>query len=205
MRSIGLVLAGTSGRQATVVLAGSVKTTCRRFLDTVLFSRVLLSMALLSFLVLSGCQPKLVLEQPSPNGAFVARVLDRPVFDGPANSLWLFERGSRKAIVERHLGEDSDWCNQIVWSSDSRWVGFLVQDAWVFAYLLGEELQPYFVELVERDGYPTTHAVRKVKIGNDGEVVYQVCPRGSSDISLCREETRLITGMDPIQDSEPII
>ena len=72
--------------------------------------------------------PRTPVSATSPDGRFVAFVRNHPDFDPPNQSIW-FEAIGRSATKLKTLGPDSDWCNTIVWSSDSSTVSYLVQDA----------------------------------------------------------------------------
>ena len=72
--------------------------------------------------------PRTPVSVTSPDGQFVAFVRNHPNLDPPSQSIWLGAIG-RSATKLKTLGPDSDWCNTIVWSSDSSTVSYLVQDA----------------------------------------------------------------------------
>jgi len=60
---------------------------------------------------------------PSPDGRVVAFVRNHPNVDPPDQSLWLKDSNGRATELTR-LAPDADWCNLIVWSSDSTRVTF---------------------------------------------------------------------------------
>jgi len=59
----------------------------------------------------------------SPDGRHRAVVHNHWTIDPPDQSIWVDDR-----MVKRLAG-DVDWCNNVVWSSDSSTVAYLVQDA----------------------------------------------------------------------------
>ena len=91
--------------------------------------------AILAVLLLSGtgCDramfglPRTAASAVSPNGRLTAYVRNHVSIDPPNQSLWLKGLDGR-SIQLRTLGEDSQWCKQIVWSADSGTVAFLVED-----------------------------------------------------------------------------
>jgi hypothetical protein len=72
--------------------------------------------------------PRTPVSGTSPDGRFVAFVRNHPSFDPPSQSIWLGAIGGSVTKLKT-LGPDSDWCNTIVWSSDSSTVSYVVQDA----------------------------------------------------------------------------
>ena len=121
----------------------------------------------------------------SPNGEFLAYVENHVSIDPPNQSLRLVstERSierlwSREKL--RQLGEDAEWCDVIVWSSDSSLVAFLINDARVFVYEAGTATLIGELDLVERDGYPTTRMVTGLRFEEAGSrLSYLDCRRRS--------------------------
>ncbi|HUP61536.1 MAG TPA: hypothetical protein VNA69_14075 [Thermoanaerobaculia bacterium] len=82
------------------------------------------AVALIALLLAACSETKL--EETSPDGRYVAEVRAKKwVLDGPAESLWVGERDSIQRV--RTLGEDSQWCNRIEWSEDSKSVTFHIE------------------------------------------------------------------------------
>ena len=63
----------------------------------------------------------------SPAGGSLAYVVDEPSIDPPNQTLWVRFPGTPPQRVGR-LGEDTHWCERIVWSPDSRAVLFVAAD-----------------------------------------------------------------------------
>jgi hypothetical protein len=73
----------------------------------------------------AACQrPRTVLEQRSPDADVAAFVVDRTVLDGPTQTLYIRRKGSPPRQLAK-LPADNEACTQIVWTSDSRRVGFV--------------------------------------------------------------------------------
>lgn len=127
-------------------------------------------------LTIAACSTPPDLHVRSPNGALDASVRNHWSIDPPAQSLWLDD--TRIAT----LGEDVDWCNTIVWSSDGGTAGYLVQDAKLIAVDAATRRIVSTQWLVARDGYPTSQEVRELQI--DGKVArFKRCQRRGSECS----------------------
>ena len=81
----------------------------------------------------SGCKaardflPRTHTTAPSPDGRYVAAVRQFFNIDPPDDHLFLGPRaGPARRVMD--LGGDIDWCQTIVWTADSRRVGFLIRD-----------------------------------------------------------------------------
>jgi hypothetical protein len=122
--------------------------------------------------------PRIPLRVPSPDGRFVAFVRNHPNLDPPDQSLWL--QASNGAATElRRLAPDADWCNRIVWSSDSRRVAFLVSDAIVHAYD-GQSHAQVFSGFVGRRSWdtPPRYVLQDLALSPDGSsVTFRECER----------------------------
>ncbi|HEX9941823.1 MAG TPA: hypothetical protein VGG03_07390 [Thermoanaerobaculia bacterium] len=88
-----------------------------------LFPFLALTCAALGF---AGCQ-EVVLRVASPDGTRTAEVRSRWSIDPPAQSLWLQSSRADEPRRIATLGEDTDWCDQILWSRDGSRVAFLIR------------------------------------------------------------------------------
>ena len=141
-------------------------------------------------LVVAGCGKELSVV--SPDGGSVAFVRNHPVIDPPAQSIWLQIGPDAKLL--RRLGPDSDWCNTIVWSSDSSTVAFLVQDA---RLLVADRHSRRIVSerwLTEWNGeYPPYRIVESLTLSADGrEAVFRDCNRPLRRSRDCSERRVVI-------------
>jgi len=135
-----------------------------------------LPLAILPVLLLGSfaCHERMVMERRSPDGQVTAVVTDRQVLDGPAHVLYLQGPGGERHRLLR-LGEDTEACTGIVWSSDGRWVCFLsrVSDGFnVRVYDARSRAEVRSASLL------LGHDVRveNVHLGVDGQVVsYKEC------------------------------
>jgi hypothetical protein len=120
--------------------------------------------------------PPVPLRVPSPDGRVVAFVKNHPDFDPPNQSLWLQTSSGATTELTR-LAPDADWCNLIVWSSDSRRVAFLVSDAIVYVYD-GQSQAQVFAGFVGRRSWdqPPRFTVRDLAVSDDGtRVTFREC------------------------------
>ena len=120
--------------------------------------------------------PAVPLRVPSPDGRVIAFVRNHPNVDPPDQSLWLQASNGAAAELTR-LAPDADWCNLIVWSSDSRRVAFLVSDAIVYVYDSQSNAR-VFAGFVGRRSWdtPPRHTLRGLALSNDGaSVTFHEC------------------------------
>ena len=133
----------------------------------------------------------------SPDGRYLAYVENHLSIDPPNQSLRLAstERSLAAAwnhVKLRQLGEDSESCTAIAWSPSGRHVAFVINESQVVTYearsarLVGE------IDLVDRDGYPTTRMVLGLRFESDGSrLSYLDCHRRSRED--CRTRTVELT------------
>jgi hypothetical protein len=108
----------------------------------------------------------------SPDGKHTARVRNEWSIDPPNQSLQVDE------VLVAELGEDSDWCNTVVWSGDGSVAAFLVQDAKLIAVDAATHSILSTQWLVEQDGYPTSREVRALQLSEDGRTAsFRSCGR----------------------------
>ncbi len=89
------------------------------------------------------------------------------------------------------LAPDADWCHSIIWTGDSRTVGFLIRDQQLAVFDAATAEQVAMLPLVKADGYPGSQGARDVRFGADGRVVsFERFERGSNR-SLGREATSI--------------
>jgi hypothetical protein len=122
--------------------------------------------------------PHVPLRVPSPDGRIVAFVRNHPNPDPPDQSLWL-QASTGPAIELARLASDADWCNLIVWSSDSRRVAFLISDAIVQVYD-GRSHAKVFSGFVGRRSWdtPPRYILRDLALSPDGtSVTFRECER----------------------------
>lgn len=122
--------------------------------------------------------PHVPLAAASPDGRSLAWIRNHTTLDGPSQSIWLGPVGDT-SVQLRRLGEDSDWCNTIVWSADSSTVAYLVQDA---RLLTADRSSRRIVSekwLTEWQGeYPPYRMVRNLSLSADGrEAHFRDCAR----------------------------
>jgi hypothetical protein len=126
---------------------------------------------------LAACQlandllPRTHTTSTSPDRRYVAFVHQDLNPDPPDDHLYL-GRTDERARHLMALAPDMDWCRSIVWSPDSRIVGFLIneQRLAVFDVTSGSLIQVR--ELVKADGYPGSQEARNVSLTDTGEVTF---------------------------------
>ncbi|MBM3888312.1 MAG: hypothetical protein FJ388_04205 [Verrucomicrobia bacterium] len=122
-------------------------------------------------------QPSIAVSSKSPDGRYIALVRNHPSFDPPNQSLWVGRADGDPQKV-RHLDEDIDWCNQIVWSADSSAVAFLVQDARLMVVDAATGEIRFDRWLVKHADYPTRDMVKDLSLSADGsEARFRTCLR----------------------------
>jgi hypothetical protein len=122
--------------------------------------------------------PPVPVSAPSPDGRVLAFVRNHPNVDPPDQSLWLQASDGTANEVAR-LAPDADWCNLIVWSSDSRRVAFLVSDAIVYVYDRQSQ-ERVFAGFVGRRSWdtPPRYILRDLSLSDDGSsITFRECDR----------------------------
>lgn len=126
----------------------------------------------------------------SPDGRYRAFVRQAFNIDPPDDHLYLAPAGAGPRHLMR-LAPDADWCQTIIWTSDSRRVGFLIRDQQLAVFDAATAEHVAMLPLVKADGYPGRQGARDVSFGGDGRVVsFERFERGSNR-SLGREATSI--------------
>jgi hypothetical protein len=146
----------------------------------------------LSIAVAVGCQvskdflPRTHTTSTSPDGRHRAFVRQGFNIDPPDDHLYIAPAGAAPRHVMR-LAPDADWCHSIIWTSDSRTVGFLIRDQRLAVFDAATAEHVAMLPLVKADGYPGSQGARDVSFGDDGRVVsFERFERGTNR-SLGRE------------------
>jgi hypothetical protein len=114
----------------------------------------------------------------SPDGRFMASVHNHPNPDPPSQSIWFGTVGRPQTRLQT-LAPDADWCNQIVWSSDSSTVSYLIQDVRLVTVDARSAAIVSTTRLTDWKGeYPPYRIVRNLALSSDGrEAIFQDCQR----------------------------
>ena len=134
-------------------------------------------LALVTLLAVGGCKvandllPRTHTTSQSPDGRYVAFVYQALNPDPPDDHLYLRPVG-QSARYLRSLAPDADWSRAIVWSPDSRTVGFVINEQRVALFDTATARELARLTLVKADGYPGTEEARAVSIGNDRRVSF---------------------------------
>lgn len=121
-----------------------------------------------------------MLRERAPSGV-VAEVRSACAIDPPAQSLWLVVPGSVARRIYR-LGEDSEWAEQLVWSSDSKRVALLVSGCRAYVFNAPTGTLEATVQLTPIDGAPTSRQVRSLRFSDDGDrLQFRSCRRGAAE------------------------
>jgi hypothetical protein len=103
----------------------------------------------------------------SPDGKYTAFVRQHFNSDPPDDHLYLGPADGRARRL-MDLAPDSDWCTTIVWTRDSRRVGFLIRDQRLAIFDAASGAHVATVVLVVPDGYPGSQEARDVAFSDDG-------------------------------------
>jgi hypothetical protein len=127
-------------------------------------------------LLLAGCRatrdflPNSHTLSTSPDGRFTAFVRQGFNIDPPDDHLYLGDsRGRLRCLM--HLAPDADWCRTIVWTRDSRLVGFLIRDQRLAVFDATTFEHVAMLPLVAADGYPGSEGARNVVFEDAGRLV----------------------------------
>lgn len=126
----------------------------------------------------TGCQlandllPRTHTTSQSPDGRYTAFVRQGASLDPPDDHLYLGPSGGQTRRL-MDLAPDSDWCRTIIWTNDSRKVGFLIRDQRLAIFDTATGEQVAMLQLVLADGYPGSQGARRVVMGSDGIVSFE--------------------------------
>jgi hypothetical protein len=126
---------------------------------------------------LGACQlahdllPRTHTSSRSPDGRYLAFVHQGLNPDPPDDHLYLGPVG-QPARYLRALAPDADWSRAIVWSPDSRTVGFVINEQRLALFDTATAREIARLTLVRADGYPGSEEARGISIGNDGIVTF---------------------------------
>lgn len=118
-----------------------------------------------------------VVEGTSPDRSRVAYVTDRTCGESPCQSLWI-GTSVRNARSVATLARGSEQCDAVVWTKDSRRVAFLINAYQLRIYNAETGMPAGQVDLLQRDGTPTSRIARGVTFSDNGRAVtFDDCPR----------------------------
>jgi len=132
----------------------------------------------LSLAPITGCRlahdllPRTHTESTSPDGRHYAFVRQHLNSDPPDDHLYLGVSG-RHARRVKSLAPDADWCRTILWTPDSRTVGFLINEQRLAVFDVRTKSEIATIALVQADGYPGTQEARHVTLTNAGSVRFE--------------------------------
>ena len=133
------------------------------------------ALGLVTLFATGGCQlahdllPRTHTSSRSPDGRYVAFVHQGMNSDPPDDHLYLGPVG-QPARYLRALAPDADWSRTIVWSPDSRTVGFVINEQRLALFDTATASEIATLTLVKADGYPGSEEARAISIANDGIV-----------------------------------
>jgi hypothetical protein len=135
------------------------------------------ALGLVALFALGGCQlardllPRTHTSSRSPDGRHVAFVHQGLNPDPPDDHLYLGSVGQPLRYL-RALAPDADWSRAIVWSPDSRRVGFVINQQRLALFDTATAREIAILTLVKADGYPGSDEARAISIANDGTVTF---------------------------------
>jgi len=119
---------------------------------------------------LNGFLPRTHTSSVSPDGHHTAFVRQGLNVDPPDDHLFL-STGGRAARPLMDLAPDADWCKTIIWTPDSRKVGFVVSDDRVAVFDVGTGALEAFFFLVGKGCCGGPQEARHVAFNKDGTEV----------------------------------
>ena len=135
------------------------------------------ALVLVAIFAIEGCQlardllPRTHTLSRSPDGRCVAFVHQGLNPDPPDDHLYLGPVG-QPARYLRALAPDADWSRAIVWSPDSRTVGFVINEQRLALFDTATASEVATLTLVKADGYPGSEEARAISIANDSIVTF---------------------------------
>lgn len=147
--------------------------------------RVRLVVCVMAVAAGSGCQiardllPRTHTTSSSPDGRYTAFVRQHLNTDPPDDHLYLAVAG-RSAKRLMSLVPDADWCRTIIWTRDSRRVGFLINEQRLAIFDTESAALISILVLVEADGYPGSQEARSVHFVDDGTVSFERFDRATA-------------------------
>ena len=136
-----------------------------------------LVLGFVALFAIGGCQmardllPRTHTSSTSPDGRYVAFVYQGLNPDPPDDHLYLGPVG-QSARYLRSLAPDADWSRAIVWSPDSRTVGFVINEQRLALFDTATAKEIATLTLVKADGYPGSEEARAISIANDRTVSF---------------------------------
>lgn len=149
------------------------------------------------FAATAACQlsrdwlPRTHTASTSPDGRYTAFVRQGLSIDPPDDHLYLGATGTAPRLL-MSLAPDADWCRTIVWTADSRRVGFLVRDQQLAVFDTATAEHVAMLSLVKADGYPGSQGARDIVLGAGGRVSFERFERAGNR-SLGRETAAIPT------------
>jgi len=135
------------------------------------------ALGLVALFASGGCQlardllPRTHTSSRSPDGRHLAFVYQGLNPDPPDDHLYLGSVG-QPARYLRALAPDADWSGAIVWSPNSRTVGFVINEQRLALFDVATAREIATLTLVKADGYPGCEEARAISIANDGIVTF---------------------------------
>lgn len=114
--------------------------------------------------------PRTHTTSPSPDGRHTAYVRQGFSVDPPDDHLYLGATGGTTKLL-MNLAPDADWCRTIIWSTDSRKVGFLIRDQQLAVFDSATYEHIAMLPLAVADGYPGSMGARAVAFTDDGRAI----------------------------------
>ena len=138
--------------------------------------------------------PSVIMEVESPDGQYMAYIIERPSLDPPNQSLMIERSDKSRFLRIAKLVDDVDSIREILWSPDSSIVVFhsrlyltiaRVSDWSMVRVYLGDEWRRR--EPIRRttfSGAMPTHEVQTIEFPEPGQVAYRL--KGQQDLKIVR-------------------
>lgn len=129
-----------------------------------------------------GGNGRVIRSAAAPVGGGAAEVREHPAIDGPRQTLWMASSPNEALEQVAALGEDTQWCDRILWRADGEQVAFLINGVRLDLFALaGGRVDS--LDLVEVDGYPGSREARNLTWDADGSIEFRDCARGTEECS----------------------
>jgi hypothetical protein len=141
-------------------------------------------------IAVSCSRPGVVLRSTSPDQSHVAIVRSHWALDPPKQSLWIADESEQDPVRLRTLGEDSEWCDQIVWKPDGSEVGFVLNGRRLLLYDAERDELVREVALIDRELVESGRVAKNVRFSAEGTgIEIEICPAAGD--SPCLEARRV--------------
>lgn len=151
-------------------------------MKNVAFTQVLAVLFVTSSGMLACLGSEVKIESLSPGKDYLAQVRSRWAIDPPKQSLWLADANGKHAVKLHDLGEDTEWCNEIVWNNQGREVAFLINNQRLVLFDAESKRNVGELLLLDKELAQRGGEVRNIRFASEGAqprvFEFEICPHG---------------------------